>query len=140
MTTVRALFLCMLCAPCAQAGPYFHPDGPHIVTAMCDDLELRGKRQPPIDSAHLATCVRTSTTWRMVLEGAGLSCPEVTDVLVVANTRTGHTLTVIHCGRAQYESIDDGAPFDTDVRKPWYPVDLDEMTIRQGKVPKAPAT
>src|SRR5271166_5324273 len=92
MNTVRALFLCILCAPCAQAGPYFHLDGPHIVAAMCDELELRGKRQPPIDSAHLATCVRTSTTWRMVLEGAGLSCPEVTGVFVVANTRTGHSL------------------------------------------------
>ena len=140
MNTVRALFLCMLCAPCAQAGPYFHPDGPNIVMAMCDELELRGEQYQPIDNEHMATCVRASTTWHTVLESAGLSCPKITGVSVVANTRTRHTLTVIHCGRVQYESIDGGAPFDTDVRKPWYPVDLDEMTIRQGKVPKPPAT
>ena len=141
MNTVKTLLLCMLCAaPCAQAGPYFHADGPHIIRAMCDELELRGKQYPPIDTAHVATCVRTSTTWRTVLESVGLSCPAVTGLSVVTNTRTGHSLTLVRCGGVQYESIDGGAPFDTDVRKPWYPVDLDEMTIRQGKVPKPPAT
>ncbi len=140
MNIVRALLLCVLCAPCAQAGPYFHEDGRNIIRAMCDELELRGKQLPPIDTDHVATCIQASTTWHTRLESVGLSCPEVTGVSVVANTRTGHSLTLVRCGWVQYESIDGGAPFDTGGRTPWYPVDLDEMTIRQGKVPKPPTT